>query len=280
MVNDFRRWLQEKYGTPAALSTSWRRPVASFAEAEAPESGGSGQMEDLVAQLDWLEFSDGRTVSAGRGGVAEYLSLGGPLEEDWNGLRSAYDRIRLVCRERLSGRTPFTVSEVLGAGVSETDPTSAAFAVRAALMHGAAADTGSTAECAKGGGAILDVLRGQAWQADRKALIQYPWLYAQIKRLAAAHGTGGTHPQSKAAGLRRIPLDGPALLRRCIDLATHQKDWAFEAERTVPVEKRAVIPSLPESFRIVVGHRGTRSNTHPPVPPFSQELAPIGPEKY
>jgi len=55
---------------------------------------------------------------------------------------------------------------------------------------------------------------------------------------------------------------------------------SFEAERTVPVEKRAVIPSLPESFRIVVGHRGTRSNTHPPVPPFSQELAPIGPEKY
>jgi 4-amino-4-deoxy-L-arabinose transferase-like glycosyltransferase len=54
---------------------------------------------------------------------------------------------------------------------------------------------------------------------------------------------------------------------------------AYDADRKVPLEKRAVFPSLPESLRIIVGHGGATTNKRPPAPPFSFELLPLHPPK-
>ena len=51
---------------------------------------------------------------------------------------------------------------------------------------------------------------------------------------------------------------------------------SFKAERTVPLEKRAAYAALPESFRVVIGNRGTGSSRRPPRPPSVLELKPVG----
>ena len=52
---------------------------------------------------------------------------------------------------------------------------------------------------------------------------------------------------------------------------------SFEAARTLPLEKRSALASLPDSFRVVIGHRGTGSSHLPPRPPTALELDPVGP---
>jgi hypothetical protein len=54
---------------------------------------------------------------------------------------------------------------------------------------------------------------------------------------------------------------------------------SFAADRSVPVDRRAVLSALPESFRVVIGHHGTGSQQRPSEPPSALELDPIGPEK-
>ncbi|MGD0781578.1 MAG: glycosyltransferase family 39 protein [Candidatus Aminicenantales bacterium] len=54
---------------------------------------------------------------------------------------------------------------------------------------------------------------------------------------------------------------------------------SFGAERSVPLDQRAILAALPESFRVVIGHRGTGSKGHPLRPPAALELEPAGPAR-
>jgi 4-amino-4-deoxy-L-arabinose transferase-like glycosyltransferase len=69
--------------------------------------------------------------------------------------------------------------------------------------------------------------------------------------------------------------DGGKVLER-LDLFSGRAG-SFQATGGIPAEKRAALASLPESFRVVIGNRGTGSNGLPTRPPAALELDPVGP---
>jgi hypothetical protein len=229
MVEDFRRWLREKYSTPAALSAAWRVPVGSFEEVEPPQLRAAGQLEDLLPRLDWLEFVDSREPTGAGGRATDYLSLHSAGGRDTSALRRLYQHVRLTAREMLSAGRPFAPQEVCRQIPLDDSPAALDFALRAALMHGASADAEPAARKAGPGRLLVDALRSQPWLADRKVLILYPRVYAQLKRLAdelAATAEGGqAQPCPAAARIigSRLHLDGPALLANRIHLVAQAK---------------------------------------------------------
>lgn len=57
-INQYRAWLEKKYGTINALNASWRRGYASFADIKYDENWGkSSNLSGMADYFDWFTFS-------------------------------------------------------------------------------------------------------------------------------------------------------------------------------------------------------------------------------
>ena len=249
MEEAFRRWLREKYGTAAALSGAWRRPVASFDDAAPPgpfcadttgvQRGGVRDKEDLPALLDWLEFSEAAAPPDRRPGVLDYLP---PEATESHGLRPLYERVRVAARQRRPAGQPPSVADVCGRAGLEAGSVAGDFAVRAALMHGAdprelppGVDTGAL-------GPLLDTLAREPWEADRKVLILYPRVYAHLKRLTSEPPAGVADDERTFGFERPIQVEGPALLKKFIDLTVRARFPFAVADTRIAPDALAAFP--------------------------------------
>jgi len=221
MPDAFSLWLQRKYGTPAALSAAWRRPVASFDQARPlAERLDATSRDDLPPMLDWHQFTDARAAPDRQCGPMDDLPLVQAGSHGGGAYAALYERTRIAARHLRPDGTFPSAAEVCRQVVPQgTDDDATDFALRAALMHGAAPDRLPDSIRAGAASALMEVLRSEPWQADRKLLILYPRVYAHMKRLAERMGRHGTPAGDMTFGFERpIQTAGPLLLKKLIDL--------------------------------------------------------------
>jgi len=232
MSSEFQNWLRTKYLTPQALSAAWRLPIADFEHVQPPPSAQQVLPDHLVPLLDQLEFSDSRRPPAF--GVTDYLAAPDSPAKPPDSLRELYYHVRIAARERIASGRAFSPAGVCPALSVDADPQWRAFADRSAFMHGASAALPTSAPHASAArDPLAELLLAHDWRADRKVLLLYPHLYAQILRLAAR---AAAYP-IRATGPHRMPLDGPALLRRALDLVTRAKLAFALSDSRLPYEQ-------------------------------------------
>ncbi|NIA20897.1 MAG: hypothetical protein GWP05_02765 [Anaerolineaceae bacterium] len=221
MSDCFGRWLQKKYGTIAALNGAWRQRLSSFDQAREPQPPTARRRDDLPPQLDWLAFADRQRPRTASPSVLDYLREVVNASRTGDGLTRLYFRVRALCREPAADGRPRRVAEVCRAVGPLSDPSAVEFAVRAALMHGAAAeDRNLPAGCDLASlEPVLETLHTEPWELDRKVLILYPRIYAHLKLLADRAVEGGPGDDEGFGFERPIHTAGPALLKKFIDLA-------------------------------------------------------------
>jgi hypothetical protein len=217
-VHDFARWLQEKYGTVAALSGAWRRPVRSFDDLPSPGDGRAAGQDDLPPQLDRLAWRDTQTDTGDAGDVLDYLGDVAPALSRPVDRRQVYAAMRTLSRTLNADGSHPSLAEVLGRLPDGVAPPERAFAAAAALMHGATPE-GATSESLRGDAATLaGALASENWELDRKALLLYPRVYAHVRHLA--RGGQLAHAEMSLGFERPLQTEGPALLKKFLDLAT------------------------------------------------------------
>lgn len=235
-MTDFRSWLRDKYGTPAALGGTWRRVIASFDDVVPPGEFAAARKEDLPPYLDWLDFRQARGDADAQADVLDYLWPPAPPEE--MPPRMVYERVRLASRELSADGRPPTVAHVVDRVAAGADAAARDLAVRAALMHGARADKLPADARRETLGPLLAALGEEPWEADHKMLIVYPHVYAQLRQLCGATTAfdNGTSPDGAADertfGFERpIQTEGPALFGKFVDLAARTR-FAFAVSDT------------------------------------------------
>ena len=225
MTDRFGLWLQKKYGTVAALNGAWRRRLASFDEVRPPEPLVAERLDDLPPHLDWLQFVDEQQSADANDSVLDYLPDAANVVSA-GGLSQLYFRVRAFCRQlSMSGRHRSAV-DVCRIVPPDADLETMEFAGRAALMHGAVADPRDLPEGFDGASLapVLETLRREPWELDRKVLILYPRVYAHLKHLAAQPRASAGAADGCGFGLQRpIHLEGPALLKKFIDLTARAR---------------------------------------------------------
>jgi len=239
MADRFGHWLQEKYGTVAALNGAWRRRLASFDEVRPPEPLAAERPDDLPPHLDWLQFADAELPADDNDSVLSYLPDVATTMSASGGLTQLYFRVRAVCRQRPTTGKPGTLADLRKVIPPDADLETMDFAVRAALMHGAVADPRRLPEGCDGASLapVLETLRHEAWELDRKVLILYPRVYAHLKHLAAQLRASGRATDGCGFGLQRpIHLEGPALLKKFIDLTARARLSFDLGDTRLPLE--------------------------------------------
>jgi len=236
MIDGYRRWLRAKYDTVAALSAAWRRPLASFEEAHPPARLEAASRDDLPALLEWLAFADSRIPPEDHRGALDYLDDVMPAWSAGGDADPLYHRVRIAARE-LCGTGAFPSAgnacrDVLPPG---TGPDATDFALRAALMHGAATDPVPNNADTGGLAPLLALLRAAPWQADRKLLILYPRVCAHLKQVAEK-SRPAANDQPAFGFERAIQTAGPQLLKKIIDLTARARFPFAVGDTRVPLE--------------------------------------------
>ena len=233
MTDCFGQWLQKKYGTIAAFNGAWRRRLESFDEVQQGEPPAAENSDDLPPLLDWLEFADDRAAAHHSGSLLDYLPQADAALSINDRLSQLYFRIRAFCRELTISGQPCTVAEACRAVLPDAEPTVVEFAVRVALMHGAAADPRDLPEGCDAASlkAVLQTLQREPWEPDRKVLILYPRVYAHLKLLA-------NRTDDEGFGFERpIHTEGPALLKKYIDLVARARISFALGDTRLPLEE-------------------------------------------
>jgi hypothetical protein len=223
VIEGFRNWLQGKYGSITELSGAWRRPLNSFAEVGDPQAMTADRKEDLLPRLDWVEFEESLAPDSPEWRVSAYLpdtvQIGGDTDE-----RRRYERIRNTYREVPKSEAPSAMPEVCHQAALETRPELAAFFARAALMHDAFGTVSQDITLDESCCRLAGLVNSTAWETDRKIILLYPRIYAQMKRLlvemAAAKATGAVRDFGL---LQPFQTAAPALFKRFIDMAAKAK---------------------------------------------------------
>lgn len=239
MADHFGHWLQEKYGTIVALNGAWRQQLASFDQAREPQPLTTRRLDDLPPHLDWLTFADEQKPRTATPSVLDYLREVVEASGAGGGLTRLYFRVRALCREPAVDGEPRSVVEVCRAVGPLADPATVDFAVRAALMHGAPADARNLpAGCDVASLLpVLETLHAEPWELDRKVLILYPRVYAHLKLLADRADDDSPTDDEGFGSERPIHTEGPALLKKFIDLTVQARLSFALGDTRLPLEE-------------------------------------------
>jgi len=246
LTTAFRRWLAAKYSSVAVLNGVWRQQFASFDDASVPELTLPAVRDALPAHLDRLAYEDATAPDPAET-VLDYVG-DAMTDDDRSPVAALYWRIRTAARELRPTGYP-TAEHVLAAAAANIQPGNEAiqtFALRAALMHGAApsAAMGPDTSGANSVRPLLDRLSNGPWIADHKALVLWPRLYAHVKRIAAdmARRLGPTAATFTFGFERPLQTEGPLLLKRTLDQAARAGLAVAVADTRLPDDVLARFP--------------------------------------
>lgn len=217
-MHDFARWLQQKYGTAAALSGAWRRLVRSFDDPPLPGDDAVSGRDDLPPLLDWLAWRDTQGATGATGDVLDYLGEVAPTLSRPADCTQVYAAVRTLSRTLSRDGSHPSLTEVMGRLPDSVAPADRAFAAVAALMHGATPERVPSATLRGEATTLAAALASEDWELDRKALLVYPRVYAHVRHLAQSNRLA--HAEMSLGFERPLQTEGPALLKKFLDLTT------------------------------------------------------------
>ncbi|HOI55587.1 MAG TPA: hypothetical protein PLP01_10090 [Phycisphaerae bacterium] len=242
----FRRWLAARYPSVAALNGVWRQQFASFDDASVPELTLAAARDALPAHLDRLAYEDATAPDPAET-VLDYVG-DAVTDDDRSPAAALYWRIRTAARELRAAGYPTTeyVLAAVAADIDRHPEAIGAFALRAALMHGATPPAPGDPESSDAHGVrpLLERLSGGPWTADRKALVLWPRLYAHVKRIATvmARDHGPAAATAMFGFERPLQTEGPLLLKRTLDQAARARLAVAVADTRLPDDVLAGFP--------------------------------------
>ncbi len=296
MIEVFHNWLRQRYQTIQALNGAWRTHYASIDDIRPPALPGLPPRDALPPLLDWLRFCDeGSPLDRPQDDLFMQFPARPVLKADpHDPFPRLYEHVRLLARQRLADGSKRSVDAVVARAMKfcQTDsPALRSFAIRAALMHGAAIVPQQSEQWSQGEHMLADFISRGSLQSDRKLLVLYPRIYAHLRQILACPDdqalAAGEPPATVAIESydfgRPLQTEGPALYRKLLDL-TDRCGFPWEAADTrLPLENLleyalVVCPTLEmldqEAMQLIDGYVAGRGYAAigPRIPIINQQL--------